>query len=109
MASEEAGFDSLGPKGQEVAEAHRTADYSIVHPETRANIASFDCKYEYHRPKQLRVINIFDVPGISRFKISAELASKYLLPARLTSSLMPKTSSQVSWDLPSTCWRRITG
>ncbi|KAF5711407.1 hypothetical protein FGLOB1_5035 [Fusarium globosum] len=78
MASEEAGFDSLGPKGQEVAEAHRTADYSIVHPETRANIASFDYKYEYYSPKQLRVINIFDVPGISRFKISAELASKYL-------------------------------
>lgn len=78
MASEEAGCDSLGPKGQEVAEAHRTADYSIVYPETRANIASFDYKYEDYRPKQLRVINILDVPGISRFKISAELASKYL-------------------------------
>ncbi|KAG5790951.1 hypothetical protein H9Q69_009999 [Fusarium xylarioides] len=78
MASQEVGLDSLGPKDQEVAETHHTADYSIVHPETRTDIASFDSQYQRYRPKQLRVINSFDVPDISRFKISAELASKYL-------------------------------
>ncbi|KAH7260752.1 uncharacterized protein BKA55DRAFT_686334 [Fusarium redolens] len=78
MASQEVGSDSLDPQDQELAETHHIADYSIVHPETRTGIAVFDSKNVWYLPKALRVINSFDIPDISRLKISAKLATKYL-------------------------------
>jgi hypothetical protein len=78
MASQEVGSNSIEPQDRELAETHRTADYSIVHPETRTDIAFFDSKNAWHLPNELRVINSFDIPQISRFKISVKLATKYL-------------------------------
>ncbi|KAF4944512.1 hypothetical protein FGADI_12630 [Fusarium gaditjirri] len=70
--------DSLEPQDGEDAETHGTTDYSVVHPETRMDIASFDYKDLRLHPKDLRVMHLFDVPHLSRLKIPVKLTAKYL-------------------------------
>ncbi|KAF5576228.1 hypothetical protein FPCIR_12715 [Fusarium pseudocircinatum] len=78
MTPQEAGSDILGSLDPGLAEAHDTADYSIVHPKICHNIASFASNGGWNMPKELRVINSFEGSSFARYKVSAKLTANYL-------------------------------